>query len=112
LGSVYAIIGDELKCHKCGHTKLLTSEYLAKILIKHFPGRLEKTLHVNELKKFKCKACGSKETKLVEHRDVASSQVITNKENLEGQMCHQCGGDGGISGRCPRCGGNGFEPSR
>ena len=24
--------------------------------------------------------------------------------------CRQCGGDGGAGGRCPRCGGNGFEP--
>lgn len=23
--------------------------------------------------------------------------------------CRQCGGDGGAGGRCPRCGGNGFE---
>lgn len=23
--------------------------------------------------------------------------------------CHQCGGDGGAGGRCPSCGGNGFE---
>jgi uncharacterized protein YifE (UPF0438 family) len=26
------------------------------------------------------------------------------------EICHQCGGDGGAGGRCPRCGGNGFEP--
>lgn len=26
------------------------------------------------------------------------------------ESCHQCGGDGGAGGRCPRCGGNGFEP--
>lgn len=26
------------------------------------------------------------------------------------KFCHQCGGDGGAGGRCPRCGGNGFEP--
>jgi len=26
------------------------------------------------------------------------------------EFCHQCGGDGGAGGRCPRCGGNGFEP--
>ena len=25
--------------------------------------------------------------------------------------CRQCGGDGRAGGRCPRCGGNGFEPS-
>lgn len=25
-------------------------------------------------------------------------------------FCSQCGGDGGATGNCPRCGGNGFEP--
>lgn len=26
-------------------------------------------------------------------------------------MCRRCGGDGGAGGRCPHCGGNGFEPN-
>ena len=25
-------------------------------------------------------------------------------------FCKQCGGDGGLNGRCPRCSGNGLEP--
>jgi hypothetical protein len=25
-------------------------------------------------------------------------------------FCYQCNGDGGAGGKCPRCGGNGFEP--
>lgn len=33
---------------------------------------------------------------------------VTKKSAYE--ICHQCGGDGGAGGRCPRCGGNGFEP--
>lgn len=27
-------------------------------------------------------------------------------------FCKQCNGDGGATGSCPRCGGDGFEPNR
>ncbi len=40
----------------------------------------------------------------------SSTPVASPKNKWE--SCHQCGGDGGAAGRCPRCGGNGFEPEQ
>lgn len=31
--------------------------------------------------------------------------------NVDSIFCKQCGGDGGLNNRCPRCGGNGLEPT-
>lgn len=41
-------------------------------------------------------------------REALSSSPPFTRNTFE--FCHQCGGDGGAGGRCPRCGGNGFEP--
>jgi hypothetical protein len=112
LGSINAVLGDELKCNKCGHSQILTSSFLAKILKKHFPERIGSTLYVSDLKRFKCVVCNSKETKLIENRHNPLGQFMNEKNEQLGQMCRQCGGDGGINNRCPRCSGNGFEPSK
>lgn len=34
---------------------------------------------------------------------------LSPKSDDRWMPCRQCGGDGGVGGRCPRCGGNGFE---
>lgn len=45
-------------------------------------------------------------SKFVENNKMYSCTPPTEKW----MPCHQCGGDGGAGGRCPSCGGNGFEP--
>jgi predicted nucleic acid binding AN1-type Zn finger protein len=32
------------------------------------------------------------------------------KHNDEWRFCSQCGGDGGATGDCPKCGGTGWAP--
>jgi hypothetical protein len=37
--------------------------------------------------------------------------IAENSRSSSSVFCHRCGGDGGALGNCPRCGGNGLEPS-
>lgn len=113
MGLINARAGDTLQCRKCGHRRELTESGIREIVEKNFPGRNDFTLYVSELKRFKCSACGAKDTELVEQKSIVAAPVTntTTDGKRTFSFCHQCGGDGGAGGRCPRCGGNGFEPS-
>lgn len=44
-----------------------------------------------------------------DHYSRESPAVTITSESI---FCRQCDGDGGATGNCPRCGGDGFEPNR
>lgn len=108
MGSINARAGDVLQCRICGHKRELTTPGIREIVEKNFPERNDFTLYISELKRFKCSACGAKEPELIERQSALAANPSTDGKWMP---CHQCGGDGGAGGRCPRCGGNGFEPS-
>jgi hypothetical protein len=110
MSSMNIVAGDKLRCMNCGHEKLLTCLGLRELVSKHFSGRKGETLYTSELAKFKCSVCGAKQTKLIEDNVSTSPAKITQPSGMQFENCRQCGGDGGAGGRCPRCGGNGFEP--
>lgn len=110
MSSINIVAGDILKCIKCGHERLLTSLGLRELVLKHFSGRTGETLYTSELAKFKCSVCGAKQTKLIENSVSTKTTQIIEPSGMQWENCRQCGGDGGAGGRCPRCGGNGFEP--
>lgn len=110
MGSMNARAGDFLQCRQCGHKRELTTAGIREIVEKNFPGRKDFTLYVSELKRFKCSACGAKDPKLIERQSAVAAPVASTSSDGKWTPCHQCGGDGGAGGRCPRCGGNGFEP--
>lgn len=110
MGSINARAGDVLHCKKCGYQRELSAAVLKEIIERYFPGRQDATLYVSELRRFKCGTCGAKEFKLIERHHTTTPMVNTPTDN-RWTPCHQCGGDGGAGGRCPRCSGNGFEPS-
>lgn len=111
MGTMNARAGDVLQCRKCGHQLELTSSVLREIVEKYFPGRNDATLYVSELKRFRCGECGAKDSKLNEHQSAVTVPTAFIPTDNKWTPCHQCGGDGGAGGRCPRCGGNGFEPA-
>lgn len=110
MSSLNVVAGDKVKCVSCGHEKLLSSAALRELVLKHFRGRTGETLYTSELTKFKCSMCGAKLTKLIENQITTEQTQIIQPSTMQWENCHQCGGDGGAGGRCPRCGGNGFEP--
>ncbi len=110
MSSINIVAGDKLRCMKCGHEKLLTSLGLRELVSKHFSGRTGETLYTSELAKFKCSICGAKQIKLIENNVSTKPAQIIQPSDMQFENCRQCGGDGGAGGRCPRCGGNGFEP--
>ena len=112
MGSINACVGDVLQCKKCGHQRELTESALRKIFEKNFPGSKDFTLYTAELRRFKCSACGAKDPKLIEHPSAVHASITSTSTDNKWTPCHQCGGDGGAGGRCPRCGGNGFEPTQ
>ena len=42
--------------------------------------------------------------------ELSTRDELPKEPTARWETCHQCGGDGGAGGRCPRCGGTGFEP--
>lgn len=121
------------RCKKCGHEKVFTHNVLRAIVQKHFQNRVGETIYLSELARFRCSICGAKEIQVdsgPSESGPSSSALTTNVPPVLPQSpeyrpsiiwpktatdnrwapCRQCGGDGGAGGRCPRCGGNGFEP--
>jgi len=100
-------VGDTLKCNKCNHAKIITKEWLQEICTRFFQNR-SPMLYATELNRLKCEICGTRKPALLENKLSLPAKFGSGPQKW--LPCHQCGGDGGAGGRCPRCGGNGFEP--
>jgi DNA-directed RNA polymerase subunit M/transcription elongation factor TFIIS len=108
MSSLNARAGDKLRCNKCGHTKDITHEWLADLLRRFFPTRSDETIYSAELHRFKCNACGANNVSIVD-QPLRIPPEINPPEQQQWVICRQCGGDGGATGSCPRCGGTGWE---
>jgi uncharacterized Zn finger protein len=105
---VKADADNTLRCKNCGHTKELTSDILKALAKKYLASRNDATIFLSQ---FKCTICGEKEPELMESKTKTTTSISDPRADRTWLSCHQCGGDGGAGGRCPRCFGNGFEPS-
>ena len=113
------VSGDGAKCSKCGYERTLTSELLQELIGKFYPERPEGNLYQSDLSRFRCSQCGERGANLVRKPKPMKTPRTKYRSETDAPLsnsakwdfCNQCGGDGGAGGNCPRCGGNGFEPS-
>ncbi|MFZ4441363.1 MAG: hypothetical protein ACOYOS_23370 [Syntrophales bacterium] len=100
--------GDILRCKMCGHSKELTSDIIETLVERFTPSKDNVAIFLSH---FKCTVCGIKNPDLIEADTKTANSTSDIQTGRKWLPCRQCGGNGGPGGRCPRCYGNGFEPS-